>query len=72
MNNRANTDQEKEEVVRRVLNAWKSCPDLRLGQFLINATSASTELFYQEDYDLALACEDYVEWLFEGQENREK
>ena len=58
--NRAETDAQKEEVMRRVLEAWKRAPYLRLGQLLYNAAyRIGADVFTIEDDTLTAA----VAWL---------
>jgi hypothetical protein len=40
---RANTPEQKKAVVERLLAAWLKCPDLRLGQLILNACPAGRE-----------------------------
>jgi hypothetical protein len=58
---RAITPEQKDEVMRRLLAAWKKHPAQRLGQLLWNANSQSNQpdLFYVEDYDLVTATEEF-------------
>ena len=58
---RAITSEQKEEVMRRLLLAWKKHPAQRLSQLLWNANSQSNsaDLFYVEDYELVTATEDF-------------
>ena len=60
--NRAIEYWQKEEVVRRILNVWKSKPELRLGQLLSNAAGGETgeDLFCKEDFELADDCDRYL------------
>jgi hypothetical protein len=55
MKDRATTDEQKEEVLARILAVWKQYPHERLGQFLHNCYSPVTghnDPFYVEDYEL--------------------
>jgi hypothetical protein len=58
---RAITSEQKEEIMRRILLAWKKHPAQRLGQLLWNANTQMNraDLFYVEDYDLMHACEEF-------------
>jgi hypothetical protein len=47
---RAHSDKEKEIVIERLLKAWKSVPELRLGQLI--AISIGLDPFYVEDFIL--------------------
>lgn len=59
---RANTPEEKKQVIDRLYYAWLSVPDLRLGQFLECAKPKNLDdLFYIEDNDLANHIEKFVE-----------
>ena len=51
VNNRAITDEQKEEVIDRLLTAWKKQPKQRLGQLIYNVCYPM-DIFYIEDYDL--------------------
>lgn len=60
---RADTDKEKEEVIRRLLIAWKCLPELRLGQFLVCVVTGEPyfgDPFFIEDFDLVKAAEEYI------------
>lgn len=49
---RAKTDEAKTEVMLQLLELWKSEPDMRLGQLLVNAarpTIGHCDIFYVED-----------------------
>lgn len=50
LENRALTDKQKEEVVARLLEAWKRLDQLRFGQLLVAANQG--DLFVTEDYIL--------------------
>jgi len=54
---RAVTPEQKRKAMERVLAAWLLVPELRLGQFIENATGNP---FYVEDDALAEACEAYA------------
>lgn len=56
---RANTDTEKEQLIRRLLEAWKSTPNQRLSQLIFNATNGR-DIFYTEDYDFVKEIESYA------------
>lgn len=58
MKNRAETDEQKEEVMKKLLTIWKLYPNLRLGQ-LFFIISQEKDLFYIEDYDLVKRGEDF-------------
>ena len=53
---RAETDDRKEAIVRRILDVWMQFPELRLGQLLV-AVSRPDSLFYMEDEDLVARLE---------------
>lgn len=50
LENRAITENQKEEVIKKILNAWKHLDTFRLGQLLIAANQG--DLFYTEDFVL--------------------
>lgn len=50
LEDRAITEIQKEEVVGKILNAWKRLDKLRLGQLLIAANQG--DLFWTEDFIL--------------------
>jgi hypothetical protein len=55
MSDRAKTDEQKEEVLARILAVWKQYPHERLGQFLFNSYSVVTsnvDPFHIEDFQL--------------------
>lgn len=56
---RANTDSDKEVIMRRLLAVWKCMPELRLGQLIMNATN-NPDIFYVEDFDLLKCVEDFA------------
>lgn len=51
-------DVRQRETVERILRAWLKMPELRFGQFLINATRKP--IYYVRDGELADDCEEYV------------
>lgn len=59
--NRANTKEQKKEILDRLLNAWEMSPELRLGQLLENGKDQRhDDLFYVEDYNLITDVEKFV------------
>lgn len=46
---RANTPEQKREVIERLLTLWLEQPELRLGQLIMNTTH---NIYYIEDFDL--------------------
>lgn len=59
--NRANTPEQKEEVLRRIAEYWHQNPDLRLMQMLTHATNVNDwYAFNIEDYVLL----EYLEKVF--------
>lgn len=54
----------KKMMLQAILNSWVRCPELRLGQLIVNAIRASettnTPLFYIEDHDLESMIIDFV------------
>lgn len=58
LENRALTDEQKEEVVARLLEAWKRLDQLRFGQLLIAANQG--DLFFTEDYILVERVEQFL------------
>lgn len=48
---RAATNDDKEEVLGRLLEIWAKHPELRLGQLILNAIPPTT-LYHMEDYSL--------------------
>ena len=53
MKNRANTPEEKKQILDNIYYAWLATPDLRLGQLLECAKPQHLDdLFYIEDLDL--------------------
>lgn len=54
-----------DEICRRLAAAWKTCPDLRLGQIIENVKLANKidekgDLFYIEDYQMIGMIEDHM------------
>ena len=58
LENRAMTDEQKEEVIGKVLSAWKRLKHLRLGQLLIAVNQG--DLFYTEDFVLIERLEKFL------------
>ena len=58
MKDRALTEEQKKEVLAKLLECWMQCPEMRLGQLIENAriwhriNDESPDLFYIEDYKL--------------------
>ena len=48
---RAKASWQKKECMEKILAAWMMCPDLRLGQLLVNA-AGHNDIFYDEDITL--------------------
>jgi len=63
LDNRANTPEQKKEIIDRLLVVWLSVPDLRLGQLIANVVGTGN-LFYKEDYNLMVQVEDYLKQLY--------
>jgi hypothetical protein len=60
---RAQTPQQKREVMEKLLAAWLKAPELRLGQLVDNAMylcAGSRTLFYVEDTFLVEIVEDFT------------
>lgn len=51
LEDKAITDEEKEEVISAIMDGWKKAPDLRLGQYLANI-SYPFDIFYIGDKKL--------------------
>lgn len=54
---RAHTDEQKRDLVERILRVWQSNPGQRLGQMIFNKVldpvqRAQLDVFYVEDEDL--------------------
>ena len=61
---RASTVAQKSLMIETIFQAWIRCPDLRLGQLIVNAiraseTAANVPLFYIEDDKLESAIVDF-------------
>ena len=52
MKNRAETPEQKREVIERLYAAWLQAPLLRLGQLIENRVVRKPVLFYVEDFQL--------------------
>ena len=53
-----------ESVLKRIGTMWSLCPDLRLGQLLVNSSIMSggtSDIFYVEDEDLVKIVEKFME-----------
>lgn len=57
---RAETDQQKQEVLERLLHAWRRQSAMRLGQLVYVATSGR-DIFNDEDEKLAGDIERYTD-----------
>lgn len=58
---RANTPEDKREVMERLYNAWMDVPDLRLGQLICGVFGTRLEsVFYFEDFLLIKQIESFV------------
>jgi hypothetical protein len=59
---RAQTERDKEQVMRRLELAWKRQPTMRLGQLLVNALGPDPmpDLFNTEDFALVDKVEKFV------------
>ena len=65
---RAETPEQKKEVMNRILVAWLSKPELRLEQLIENALYLPNPglrvcPFYVEDYEVVRICEEYVKTI---------
>jgi len=60
MKGRAETAEDKKAIIQRIMVAWLSKPNLRLGQLLENALPVEDDLFYMEDDVLIGHLERYV------------
>lgn len=51
---------EREKILHQIERAWAKCPELRLGQLIVNAAARYSDvpLFYIEDESLAGCCEE--------------
>lgn len=51
---------EREKILHQIERAWAKCPELRLGQLIVNAAARCSDvpLFYIEDESLAGCCEE--------------
>jgi hypothetical protein len=62
LSKRAFTDAQKREVIEDLLAVWKYCPELRLGQLIINVMRTSKwALFYIEDRNLVDQAFEFVQ-----------
>lgn len=66
MKGRADTKEKKEQVLRRLLDAWDQVPTMRLGQLLYSAQSRAhkdprDDYFSIEDEILAEMCEHFAD-----------
>lgn len=57
MKNRAQTKEQKQEVIQRLASLWDKNKDLRLSQLLLNVFQR--DFYYVEDFELIDALEDY-------------
>ena len=57
---RAETDEQKQKILDRLLLAWQRQPSMRLGQLIFVATGGR-DIFYDEDEALAEDVERYAE-----------
>jgi hypothetical protein len=56
---RAGSKADKKDLLSRLLTAWLTYPDMRLGQLIFVATSGR-DIFYDEDEPLLREIEEYV------------
>lgn len=54
------TPQDIDGFLRRIGEVWKRCPQLRLGQILVN-TYGTSDLFYTSDENLVTGIEQCAE-----------
>jgi len=59
--NRAYTNEQKQEVMERLLVQWKRIPELRLGQLIVNVVQVSHNLFNEEDFTLCEQVEAFAD-----------
>jgi hypothetical protein len=62
---RTHTAAQKSMMIEAIFQSWIKCPDLRLGQLIVNALRSSetvklTPLFYIEDYLLEEAIVEFA------------
>ena len=57
--NRAETPEQKRQVIERLYAAWLANPDSRLCQLIMNATHPNP-VFYIEDMDLVTQVEKFI------------
>jgi hypothetical protein len=59
---RAETDEQKKQVMDRLLDAWKRSPQLRLGQliYIVTGGNADEVLFNIEDFPLVAVTEEWA------------
>ena len=48
-------------LLKRLAIQWKQCPELRLGQLLINACGVRDDLYYVEDDKLVMSIDSYLD-----------
>jgi hypothetical protein len=62
---RALTVAQKSSMIETIFQSWIHCPELRLGQLIVNAIrsapNANIPLFYLEDSDLENMIVDFVQ-----------
>lgn len=63
MEKRANTNEQKKEILEHLLEIWVKVPELRLGQLLGNVYHAPSggDPYYVEDYDLIHEIEEFYQ-----------
>lgn len=64
MNNipdRANTPEEKQEIMERLYKLWLKHPELRLGQLIVNIYRSSNSLYLAEDFNFIKELEEIYE-----------
>jgi len=67
-------DFSRNRVLELIGQAWDKCPELRLGQLIVNSAARCTvtPLFYAEDMELAVAVEEFVNWIVKNQQSKEE
>jgi hypothetical protein len=65
---RAETEEEKKEVLDNLLKLWKETPSLRLIQLIINSISSNPKhqgnesaMYYIEDYELIKIIQQFID-----------
>lgn len=67
-------DINRKRVLDIIGEAWDKCPELRLGQLIVNSAArcSATPLFYTENMELAIAVEEFAKFIVTSKQSEAK